>query len=72
MAETITITDNRSGDTVEIPIHEEGVSADDFRKLRNSAAHPDEPFLVGVGGTAGLLTHAHHLVARLYPLGRAL
>jgi citrate synthase len=33
VAESITITDNRSGEVVEIPIVDGGVSADEFRKL---------------------------------------
>jgi citrate synthase len=45
VAESITITDNRSGDTVEIPIHEGGVSADDFRKLLPGVWFYDPAFM---------------------------
>ncbi len=33
MAESITVTDNRTGNVVEIPITDGGISADEFRKL---------------------------------------
>lgn len=45
MADSITITDNRSGDSVEIPIRDEGVSADDFRKLLPNVWFFDPAFM---------------------------
>src|SRR5689334_24440357 len=45
MAESITITDNRTGDSVEIPIQNGGVSADDWRKLLPGVWFYDEALM---------------------------
>ncbi len=45
MAESITITDNRNGETIEIPIVEGGVSADEWRKLLPGIWFHDEGFM---------------------------
>ncbi len=45
MTESITVTDNRSGEVVEIPIVDGGVSADDFRKLLPGIWFRDPAFL---------------------------
>ena len=45
MAESITITDNRSGDSVEIPIVNGGVNANDWRKLLPGVWFHDEALM---------------------------
>jgi citrate synthase len=45
MAESITITDNRTGDSVEIPILNGGVNADDWRKLLPGVWFHDEALM---------------------------
>jgi citrate synthase len=45
MADSITITDNRTGDSVEIPIVEGGVSADPWRKLLPNVWFYDEALM---------------------------
>ncbi|MCU4186922.1 citrate synthase [Acidiferrimicrobium sp. IK] len=45
MTESITVTDNRSGEVVEIPIVDGGVSADEFRKLLPGVWFHDPAFL---------------------------
>ncbi len=45
MADSITITDNRSGESVEIPIAEGGVSADAWRKLLPGVWFSDPSFM---------------------------
>ena len=45
MADSITITDNRSGESVEIPIVDGGVSADAWRKLLPGAWFSDPSFM---------------------------
>src|ERR1700737_524544 len=45
MADSITITDNRSGESVEIPITEGGVSADAWRKLLPGVWFSDPAFM---------------------------
>src|SRR5688572_32192662 len=45
MAESITITDNRSGDSVEIPIVNGGVNSADWRKLLPGVWFHDEALM---------------------------
>ena len=45
MADSITITDNRSGDSVEIPIQDGGVSSTDWRKLLPNVWFYDEALM---------------------------
>jgi citrate synthase len=45
MADSITITDNRSGDSVEIPITDGGVNANDWRKLLPGVWFYDEALM---------------------------
>src|ERR1700736_855845 len=45
MADTITITDNRSGESVEIPIVDGGVAADPWRKLLPGIWFADPAFM---------------------------
>ncbi|MEN3273259.1 MAG: citrate synthase [Actinomycetota bacterium] len=45
MADSITITDNRTGDSVEIPITDGGVNATDFRKLLPGVWFYDEALM---------------------------
>src|SRR3954447_1893883 len=45
MADSITITDNRTGDSVEIPIVDGGVNADDWRKLLPGVWFHDEALM---------------------------
>jgi len=45
MAESITVTDNRTGDSVEIPISDGGVNANDFRKLLPGVWFYDEALM---------------------------
>ena len=74
MADSITITDNRSGDSVEIPIREDGVSADDFRKLLPNIWFFDPSFMTtalaasSIGyldGDAGILRYRGYPIEQL-------
>jgi citrate synthase len=74
VAETITITDNRSGDTVEIPISEGGVSADDFRKFLPGVWFYDPAFMTTavassaityLDGDAGILRYRGYPIEQL-------
>ncbi|MDQ2725074.1 MAG: citrate (Si)-synthase, partial [Actinomycetota bacterium] len=74
MAESITITDNRSGETVEIPIDDGGVSADAFRKLLPNVWFHDPAFLTTavassaityLDGEAGILRYRGYPIEQL-------
>ena len=54
MAESITITDNRTGSSVEIPISDGGVAADDFRKLLPGTWVYDPAFMTTLDGYTAL------------------
>src|SRR5882672_1784912 len=56
MADSITITDNRSGDSVEIPITDGGVAAADFRKLLPNVWFYDEA-LISTAMTESAVTY---------------
>ncbi|MGI8753087.1 MAG: citrate synthase [Acidimicrobiales bacterium] len=74
MAESITITDNRNGETVEIPIDDGGVSADAFRKLLPNVWFHDPAFLTTavassaityLDGEAGILRYRGYPIEQL-------
>ncbi|MDQ2727755.1 MAG: citrate synthase [Actinomycetota bacterium] len=74
MAESITITDNRNGETVEIPIDDGGVSADAFRKLLPGVWFHDPAFLTTavassaityLDGEAGILRYRGYPIEQL-------
>jgi citrate synthase len=54
MTESITVTDNRTGESVEIPIHDGGVSADSFRKLLPGVWFNDPAFMTTAVGTSAV------------------
>jgi citrate synthase len=54
MAESITITDNRSGDSVEIPIVEGGINATDWRKLLPNIWFYDEALMTTAMTESGI------------------
>ena len=74
MAESITVTDNRTGEAVEIPIHDGGVSADDFRKLLPGVWFYDQSFMTTalasssityLDGDAGILRYRGYPIEQL-------
>ncbi|MDQ6783091.1 MAG: citrate synthase [Actinomycetota bacterium] len=74
MAESISITDNRSGETVEVPIIDGGVSADAFRKLLPGVWFHDPAFLTTavassaityLDGEAGILRYRGYPIEQL-------
>jgi len=54
MAESITITDNRTGQSVEVPIEDGGVSADAWRKLLPGVWFHDPAFMATAGCTSAV------------------
>ncbi|MHB1533938.1 MAG: citrate synthase [Acidimicrobiales bacterium] len=74
VAESITVTDNRSGEAVEIPIVDGGVSADDFRKLLPGIWFHDPAFMTTamtssaityLDGDAGILRYRGYPIEQL-------
>ncbi|HET9692151.1 MAG TPA: citrate/2-methylcitrate synthase, partial [Acidimicrobiales bacterium] len=74
MAESITVTDNRTGEAVEIPIVDGGVSADDFRKLLPGVWFQDPAFMTTsvaasaityLDGDAGILRYRGYPIEQL-------
>jgi citrate synthase len=74
VAESITVTDNRTGEAVEIPIHDGGVSADDFRKLLPGVWFYDQSFMTTalasssityLDGDAGILRYRGYPIEQL-------
>ncbi len=74
MAESITITDNRTGESVEIPIEHGGVSADSFRKLLPGIWFEDVAFtttaatrsaITEIDGDAGILRYRGYPIEQL-------
>ncbi len=74
MADSITVTDNRSGEVVEIPIVDGGVSADEFRKLLPGVWFSDPAFLTTavasssitfLDGDAGVLRYRGYPIDQL-------
>lgn len=74
MAESITVTDNRSGEVVEIPIVDGGISADDFRKLLPGVWFRDPAFMTTavassaityLDGDAGILRYRGYPIEQL-------
>ncbi|GAC1315591.1 MAG: citrate synthase [Acidimicrobiales bacterium] len=74
MAESITITDNRTGDSVEIPISEGGVESSQFRKLLPNIWFYDEALMTTamtqsavtfLDGDAGILRYRGYPIEQL-------
>ena len=74
MAESITITDNRTGDSVEIPILNGGVNADEWRKLLPGVWFHDEALMTTamtesgicfLDGEAGVLQYRGYPIEQL-------
>jgi citrate synthase len=74
VADSITITDNRSGESVEIPIVNGGVSADDWRKLLPAVWFSDPAFMTTalassaityLDGDAGILRYRGYPIEQL-------
>ena len=74
MAESITVTDNRTGQAVEIPITDGGVSADEFRKLLPGVWFYDPAFMTTaltsssityLDGDAGILRYRGYPIEQL-------
>jgi citrate synthase len=74
VAESITVTDNRTGEAVEIPISDGGVSADDFRKLLPGVWFYDQSFMTTalasssityLDGDAGILRYRGYPIEQL-------
>ena len=74
MAESITVTDNRTGEVVEIPIVDGGVSADEFRKLLPGIWFHDPAFMTTaltssaityLDGEAGILRYRGYPIEQL-------
>jgi len=74
VAESITVTDNRTGEVVEIPIVDGGVSADEFRKLLPGIWFYDPSFMTTalaassityLDGDAGILRYRGYPIEQL-------
>ena len=74
MAESITITDNRTGESVEIPIEYGGVSSEPFKKLLPGIWFEDEAFtataatrsaITEIDGDAGILRYRGYPIEQL-------
>ena len=74
MPESITITDNRSGESVEIPIADGGVDASEWRKLLPNVWFYDEAFMTTaatksaiteIDGDAGILRYRGYPIEQL-------
>src|SRR5699024_3286640 len=72
--ESITITDNRSGESVEVPIAEGGVDASEWRKLLPNVWFYDEAFtttaatrsaITEIDGDAGILRYRGYPIEQL-------
>ena len=57
MPETVTITDNRTGESVEIPIIDGGVDSEQWRKLLPGVWFYDPAFLDLFNGRSGVQRH---------------
>ena len=74
MADSITITDNRTGESIEIPIEHGGVSSDGWRKLLPGIWFEDEAFtataatrsaITDIDGEAGILRYRGYPIEQL-------
>jgi citrate synthase len=74
VAESITITDNRTGESIEIPIHNGGVSSADWRKLLPDVLFFDPAFMATAAtesavsyldGEAGILRYRGYPIEQL-------
>jgi citrate synthase len=74
VAESITVTDNRTGESVEIPVHDGTVSADEFRKLLPGVWFYDPSFMTTalasssityLDGEAGILRYRGYPIEQL-------
>ncbi len=74
MADSITVTDNRTGEVVEIPITDGGISADEFRKLLPGVWFYDPAFMTTaltssaityLDGDAGILRYRGYPIEQL-------
>ena len=74
MAESITITDNRTGESIEIPIEHGGVSSDGWRKLLPGIWFEDEAFtataatrsaITDIDGDNGILRYRGYPIEQL-------
>ena len=74
MAESITITDNRTGDSVEIPISDGGIESSQFRKLLPNVWFYDEALMTTamtqssvtfLDGDAGILRYRGYPIEQL-------
>ncbi|MDQ1402478.1 MAG: citrate synthase, partial [Actinomycetota bacterium] len=74
MADTITITDNRTGETMEVPINNGGVSSADWRKAAPGVFFFDPAFLstavcessiTEIDGDAGILRYRGYPIEQL-------
>ncbi|MGH9077187.1 MAG: citrate synthase [Acidimicrobiales bacterium] len=74
MAESITVTDNRTGESVEVPLHDGGVSADQLRKLLPGVWVYDPSFMTTalassaityLDGEAGILRYRGYPIEQL-------
>jgi citrate synthase len=74
VTESITITDNRTGDSIEIPIHDGGVSSTEWRKLLPNVWFHDEALMTTaattsaisyVDGDAGVLRYRGYPIEQL-------
>ncbi|MGI8491299.1 MAG: citrate/2-methylcitrate synthase, partial [Acidimicrobiales bacterium] len=74
MADSITVTDNRSGESVEIPIHDGGISAEEMRKLLPGTWFYDPAFMTTamtassityLDGEAGILRYRGYPIEQL-------
>ena len=74
MAESITVTDNRTGESVEVPIHDSGISADELRKLLPGVWLYDPSFMTTalasssityLNGEAGILRYRGYPIEQL-------
>jgi citrate synthase len=74
VAESITVTDNRTGEVVEIPITDGGISADEFRKLLPGVWFYDPAFMTTaltassityLDGDAGILRYRGYPIEQL-------
>src|SRR6516225_8281931 len=74
VAESITVTDNRTGEVIEIPIVDGGISADEFRKLLPGIWFYDPAFMTTamtqsaityLDGDAGILRYRGYPIEQL-------
>ncbi|HSP03307.1 MAG TPA: citrate/2-methylcitrate synthase, partial [Acidimicrobiales bacterium] len=74
MGESITITDNRTGESVEIPIEYGGISSEPFKKLLPGIWFEDEAFtataatrsaITDIDGEAGILRYRGYPIEQL-------